>query len=107
MLLKRIVALEHDTVAFRDGRLLVNQQEVKEPHVSGPCDWNLSPRQVKPGHVYVVGIIAACPWRCTISGKLLSAASSSSVMVNSRTILIAAAIAVAGIILFAPAGQQR
>lgn len=55
MLLKRIVALENDTVEFRDGRLLVNQQVVPEPYVSGPCDWNLPPRTVKPGHVYVVG----------------------------------------------------
>lgn len=55
MLLKRIVALEGDTVAFQDGRLFVNQEAVEEPYVSGPCDWNLEPRQVKPGHVYVVG----------------------------------------------------
>lgn len=55
MLLKRIVALENDTVAFTDGRLIVNQQVVNEPYVSGPCDWNLASRLVKPGHVYVVG----------------------------------------------------
>ncbi len=55
MLLKRIVALEHDTVAFHDGRLFVNQKAVAEPYVSGPCDWNLPPRRVKTGHVYVVG----------------------------------------------------
>lgn len=55
MLLKRIVALENDTVEFRDGRLLVNQEDVPEPYVSGPSDWRLPPRTVKPGHVYVVG----------------------------------------------------
>lgn len=55
MLLKRIVALENETVAFRDGRLLVNQQELPESYVAGPCDWELESRTVKPGHVYVVG----------------------------------------------------
>lgn len=55
MLLKRIVALENDTVAFQDGRLFVNQVAMEEPYTSGPCDWQLEPRQVKPGHVYVIG----------------------------------------------------
>ena len=55
MLLKRIIALENDTVAFKNGRLFVNQQEVTEPYVSGPCDWDLPQRKVKPGYVYVVG----------------------------------------------------
>ncbi len=55
MLLKRIVAVEHDTVAFCEGQLLVNRKPVDEPYVAGPCDWNLPPRTVKPGHVYVVG----------------------------------------------------
>ena len=55
MLLKRIVALADDTVAFKNGRLFVNQAPVQEPYVTGPCDWDLEPRRVKPGHVYVVG----------------------------------------------------
>jgi len=55
MLLKRIVALENDTVAFKAGKLIVNQQEVEEPYISGSCDWDLPPRKVKPGHIYVVG----------------------------------------------------
>ena len=55
MLLKRVIALENETVAFEHGRLLVNQKEAAEPYVSGPSDWELPPRKVKPGHVYVVG----------------------------------------------------
>jgi signal peptidase I len=55
MLLKRVVALEGDTVAFRDGQLLVNGQPVSEPHVRDPYPWNLAPRAVAPGNVYVVG----------------------------------------------------
>ena len=55
MLLKRIVALEGDTVAFDDGQLLVNGQTVHEPYVSYRHKWQLDARTVAPGHVYVVG----------------------------------------------------
>ncbi len=55
MLLKRVVALEGERVEFRDGKLLVNGKAIDEPYVRYPCNWNLSPRQVEKGHVYVIG----------------------------------------------------
>jgi signal peptidase I len=55
MMLKRIVALEGDTVAFANGRLHVNGQALDEPYVRYSCDWELAPRTVEPGNVYVVG----------------------------------------------------
>lgn len=55
LLLKRIVALAGDTVAFAQGKLVVNGQEVDEPYVLFRADWNLEPRTVEPGKVYVVG----------------------------------------------------
>lgn len=55
MLLKRIVALEGDRIAFVGGQLLVNGQNVHEPYVSYRQQWQLSERTVAPGHVYVVG----------------------------------------------------
>ncbi|MDY6832104.1 MAG: signal peptidase I [Thermodesulfobacteriota bacterium] len=55
MLLKRVVATEGQAVAFRNGDLLVDRRKVDEPYVSEKSDWNLEPRRVKPGHVYVVG----------------------------------------------------
>lgn len=55
MLLKRVVAVGGDRVEFRDGILLVNGVEASESYVRYPCDWNLAPREVAPGHVYVVG----------------------------------------------------
>ncbi|MCL1980825.1 MAG: signal peptidase I [Proteobacteria bacterium] len=54
MLLKRIVGLAGDTVEFRHGALLVNGTQVHEPHGRSPSDWNLAPRRVEPGKVYVV-----------------------------------------------------
>lgn len=56
MLLKRVVAVAGDSVEFRDGVLLVNGKEPDACWASlTACDWELPPRQVRPGHVYVVG----------------------------------------------------
>lgn len=56
MLLKRIVALEDDTVEFREGKLMVNGTVCEQPWNSlTECNWNLPPRVVEKGCVYVVG----------------------------------------------------
>jgi signal peptidase I len=55
MLLKRVVAVEGETIEFRDGKLFVDGREIDEPYVSYPYRWTLSPRRVKKNHVYVVG----------------------------------------------------
>lgn len=55
ILLKRVVALEGDTVAFQSGKLLVNGRAVEEPYVKDPDPWTLPARTVGPGQVYVVG----------------------------------------------------
>ena len=62
MLLKRIVALAGQTVEFRDGILYVDGEESAEfwNHLT-PCDWNLPPRIVPPGEVYVIGDNRAMP----------------------------------------------
>jgi signal peptidase I len=55
MLLKRILAVEGETLEFRRGQLYINGKPVPEPYVAMPYDWNLGPRTVDSGHVYVVG----------------------------------------------------
>jgi len=55
MLLKRVIAVEGESVEFREGKLFVDGQGIDEPYVRYPCTWNLSPRRVDPGCVYVVG----------------------------------------------------
>ena len=56
MLLKRVVALAGDTVEFRHGTLMVNGKPLKENWKTlGPCNWELPPRKVDEGCVYVVG----------------------------------------------------
>ena len=55
MYMKRVVALAGDVVAFENGYLYVNGKFQPEDYVVTGCNWNLPPRKVKPGHVYVVG----------------------------------------------------
>lgn len=55
MLLKRVVALEGERIEFCNGKLLVDGREIDEPYVRYPGDWNLPPRQVERGCIYVVG----------------------------------------------------
>ena len=63
MLLKRIVALPGETVAFENGYLMINGQKMVEPYVSDRHPWNLELRTVKEGHVYVVGDNRNVPMR--------------------------------------------
>jgi signal peptidase I len=54
-LLKRIVALPGDVLFIRNGILYLNGVAQKEDYVKNPCDWNLPPRRVGAGNVYVIG----------------------------------------------------
>lgn len=53
--LKRIVGLPGDTVEWRDGKLIRNGEEVEEPYVKLPSEWNSAPVTVEAGHYFVVG----------------------------------------------------
>jgi signal peptidase I len=55
MLLKRVVALGGETVAFQGGTLLVDGKPLDEPYVRRPCAWDMPPRAVGAGKLYVVG----------------------------------------------------
>jgi signal peptidase I len=55
MLLKRVVALAGETVEFRGGLLYVDGNLIEEPYVRNRSGWELPPRTVTRGHIYVVG----------------------------------------------------
>lgn len=62
MLLKRVLALPGETVAFHRGRLLVDGRPVAEPQtVLTGGDWELPPRRVAPGRLFVAGDNRAMP----------------------------------------------
>jgi signal peptidase I len=70
MLLKRVVALAGQTLEFKDGRLFVDGRLLAEPYVKGPCDWNLPPRKVSEGCLYVVGDNRSMPLEQHVFGEV-------------------------------------
>jgi len=56
MLLKRIVALPGETIAFKNGRILINGEILGEPYETQVvCDWNIPPVTLAEDEYYVVG----------------------------------------------------
>ena len=55
MLLKRVLAFEGETVAFSNGVCFVDGAPLDEPYVAYNAGWNLPPRTVAPGCLYVMG----------------------------------------------------
>ncbi len=54
-LLKRVLGLPGDLVEFRNGEFWRNGEQVEEPYVKLPSDWNMEPRIVSDGYYFVVG----------------------------------------------------
>jgi signal peptidase I len=55
MLMKRIVALPEETMAFHRGRLIINGKVQPEPYVKLGCDWEMPPIKLGANEYYVVG----------------------------------------------------
>ncbi len=55
MLMKRVVGLPGETIAFHAGRVVVNGSPLDEPYVKYPSDWELAPVIVDAGKYFVVG----------------------------------------------------
>ena len=69
MLLKRIVGLPGETVAFADGRVLINGEVLDEPYEKTPCDWNCPPVKLGPDEYFVVGDNRTMPWEDHVFGR--------------------------------------
>ena len=55
MLMKRVVGLPGETIAFHAGRVVVNGIALEEPYVKYLSDWELAPVTVEDGKYFVVG----------------------------------------------------
>ena len=55
VLLKRIVGLPGETVAFVNGHVLINGEILDEPYEKSRCNWNSTPVTLGPNQYYVVG----------------------------------------------------
>lgn len=70
MLLKRVLAFEGETVAFRNGACYVDGQRLDEPYVVKNSDWTVPPRKVQPGHIYVMGDNRSVPFENHVGGEI-------------------------------------
>ena len=73
MLLKRVIAFAGETVAFEKGVCLVDGKPLDEPYVRLGCDWDIPPRTVGPGHVYVMGDNRSVPAEAHVGGEIAAA----------------------------------
>lgn len=55
MLMKRVVGLPGEVVAFEDGKLLINGQPLPEPYVKYPCRWDMAAQKLGTNEFFVVG----------------------------------------------------
>jgi len=55
MYLKRVIGLPGETVAFVNGRVLINGKVLDEPYEKYDCDWNLPPVKLRLDQYFVVG----------------------------------------------------
>lgn len=55
MFFKRIIGLPGETVAFSNGRVLINSNVLNEPYETGDCHWDTMPITLSSNEYYVVG----------------------------------------------------
>jgi len=63
MLLKRIIGLPGETVAFVKGQVLINGEVLDEPYETLGCDWNRPPVTLGPNDYFIVGDNRSMPWQ--------------------------------------------
>eukprot|EP00960_Hanusia_phi_P049061 759335-Hanusia_phi.AAC.3 len=54
-LIKRIIAVEGDTIKIERGKVYINEQEVQENFINGPPNYDFGPVTVPAGCVLVLG----------------------------------------------------
>ena len=69
MLLKRIVGLPGETVAFHAGHVYINGQLLDEPYLKKPCDWEHEAVRCDPDQYYVVGDNRSMPFELHEKGR--------------------------------------
>ena len=69
MLLKRIIGLPGETLAFLNGHVLINGKILDEPYEKFDCDWNCAPVTLGPDQYYVVGDNRSMPPEDHTQGK--------------------------------------
>jgi signal peptidase I len=63
MLMKRIIGLPGETVAFDDGTVLINGQPLAEPYEKWPSHWTLPAKTLGPDEYFIVGDNRTMRWQ--------------------------------------------
>jgi signal peptidase I len=69
MLLKRVIGLPGETVAFENGQVLINGEVLDEPYEKAHCDWTRPPVKVGPNEYFVVGDNRTMSWEGHVFGR--------------------------------------
>ena len=69
MLMKRIIGLPGETVAFHSGHVYVNGRLLDEPYLRFGCDWEHAPVLCGPVQYYVVGDNRSMPFEYHTQGR--------------------------------------
>lgn len=69
MLLKRVVGLPGETVAFENGRVLIDGKPLDEPYEKEKCDWNMPPEKLSADEYFVVGDNRTMPMELHVFGR--------------------------------------
>lgn len=69
MLMKRVIGLPGETVAFHAGRAVINGEPLDEPYVKLPSNWELPPVTVGPDKYFVVGDNRSMPSESHMFGQ--------------------------------------
>jgi signal peptidase I len=69
MLMKRVVGLPGETVAFSGGRVLIDGSVLDEPYVKFPCNWERAPVKLGPDEYFFVGDNRSMPQKFHEFGK--------------------------------------
>jgi len=69
ILLKRIIGRPGETIAFLNGKVLIDGEVLDEPYEKLPCDWTLPPEKLGPNEYFVVGDNRSMPAENHTMGK--------------------------------------
>ena len=69
MLMKRIIGLPGESVAFDHGQVLINGQPLDEPYEKWPSDWTLPPKKLGMDEYFIVGDNRTMRWQDHTFGK--------------------------------------
>ena len=70
MLMKRIIALPGETIAFDNGKVLINGQPLDEPYEKWPSNWTLPPKKLGMDEYFIVGDNRTMRWQDHTFGKV-------------------------------------